>query len=39
MTDPLGPITIVESEPALTQTASAVLMDLVRLGRALRTLH
>ncbi len=36
VTDPLGEITLIEVEPDLRQTAAAVLMDLVRLGRALR---
>jgi len=36
VTDPLGEITLIEVEPDLQQTAAAVLMDLVRLGRALR---
>lgn len=35
-TDPLGEITLIEVEPDLRQTAAAVLMDLVRLARALR---
>jgi homoserine dehydrogenase len=34
--DPLGKITLIEMEPDLRQTAAAVLMDLVRLGRVLR---
>jgi homoserine dehydrogenase len=38
-TDPLGPLTLVEWEPGVRQTAAAVLMDLVRLGRALRPLR
>lgn len=36
-TDLLGDLTLIELEPGLQQTASAVLMDLVRLGRALRS--
>jgi homoserine dehydrogenase len=37
--DPLGPLTLVEWRPGVRQTAAAVLMDLVRLGRALRPLR
>lgn len=35
VTDPLGTITLIEVEPDVQQTAAAVMMDLIRLGRAL----